>query len=344
MNRSSRFAQLIATTIAALALLVIPPRAQDVEPKPPERPFLWRIDGETPSFLFGTIHLPDERVTTLHAEVEAAIERCDALYTELAMDMKLLSAATKGMMLPRGKTLKTVLPEEVHAKLEAFFAAREMPLAPMERMKPWVIASQVALFDHLTEIAMGKALDLQLYQRAEDDDKEVGGLETIEEQMGVFDGLTDLEQGEMLRKAIDQVEDFKAKGRDLYEELIKSYVDGSGAQLEALMNEADDDSELSKRIEKALLHDRNHRMADRIAVKLREQPQRCWFFAVGAAHAFGNTGLVKLLREQGFAVTRVPESPANLDEEIETLESEVKSLQERIDALRARRASFKKAG
>lgn len=344
MTRPIAFLRRLAAPCAALFSLVALPRAQDVEPQPPERPFLWRIDGETPSFLFGTIHLPDERVTTLHAEVEAAIERCDALYTELAMDLKLLSAATRGMMLPRGKTLKTVLPEEVYAKLEAFFAAREMPLAPMERMKPWVVSTQVALFDHLTEIAKGKALDLQLYQRAQDDDKEVGGLETIDEQMGVFDGLTEAEQAEMLRKAIDQVEDFKAKGRDLYEELIKSYVGGSGKALDELMNETDDDSELSRRIEKALLHDRNHRMAERIAAKLREQPERCWFFAVGAAHAFGRTGLVKLLREDGFTVTRIPESAANLDDELEELQGELKTLQERIEALHRARAKFKKAG
>ena len=47
--------------------------------QPTENPYLWRIEGETPSYLFGTIHLPDPRVTTFHPEVVKAIRGADAI-------------------------------------------------------------------------------------------------------------------------------------------------------------------------------------------------------------------------------------------------------------------------
>lgn len=342
----------LVAAFVALGSLVLSLVAQDrvavpdAEPQPPERPFFWRIEGDVPSYLFGTIHLPDERVTTLHPEVESAIDRCDALYTELAMDLKLLSAATKGMMLPRGKSLRTVLPEPLYAKLEAFFAERKMPLGAMERMKPWVIATQVAMIDHLADLAKGKPLDLQLYQRAQDDDKEVGGLETMDEQMGIFDSLSEAEQAEVLRKAIDQVERYRREGRDLYEELIACYLSGEGERLEALMNESNEDGdlELNRRIEKALLDDRNRRMAERIVAKLRAEPKRSFFFAVGAAHYFGELGLVDLLRDAGLQITRVPESLTELRQELELLRRELRTLQERVDALQKDVGPQKKAG
>ena len=336
----------VALALAAVVAFAAPNlRAQD-EPTAPARPFLWRIDGETPSYLFGTIHLPDERVTTLHADVEAALESCDALYTELAMDLKLLTESTKRMMLPRGTKLVDVIGPELLERLQAFFAARRMPLTtPMDRMKPWVLATQVSMIDVLTQFASGRALDLQLYQRAQDDDKEVGGRETIDEQMNVFDGLEAADQAAVLKQAIDQVERFKQEGRDFYEELIASYRSGAGEQLEKLMDEGEnEDQALADRLEKALLIDRNARMADRIADKLRDEPKKCFFFAVGAAHYFGDASIVKLLRQKGFTVTRIPETQENIDEEIGGLEREIQSLTERIEQLRQRKQTMKKAG
>ena len=38
-------------------------------------PLLWKIDGPQTHYLFGTIHLPDPRVTTLAAPVTEALKQ-----------------------------------------------------------------------------------------------------------------------------------------------------------------------------------------------------------------------------------------------------------------------------
>ena len=63
--------------------------------------------------------------------------------------------------------------------------------------------------------------------------------------------------------------------------------------------------ELAKRIEEALLTVRNRRMADRIAAMLKKPGAGPRFFAIGAGHLYGETGVVRLLQDAGLAVERV---------------------------------------
>src|SRR5204863_28006 len=50
-------------------------------------PFLWKVDGgRAPLYLFGTIHVPDDRVLALAPSVEKAFAEASAVYTEIPGD------------------------------------------------------------------------------------------------------------------------------------------------------------------------------------------------------------------------------------------------------------------
>ena len=85
-----RAISLLATTalLGACAGAQAPPPS-DGKPGP----FLYRIDGAVPSHLFGTIHLPDERVLELPSSVERALDDADAVYTEVKLAGDWLSVA-----------------------------------------------------------------------------------------------------------------------------------------------------------------------------------------------------------------------------------------------------------
>ncbi|MFO1052050.1 MAG: TraB/GumN family protein [Planctomycetota bacterium] len=320
--------------------------------KPTEHPFLWRIEGEVPSYLFGTIHLPDERVTTLHPAVEDALNGCDALYTELPMDLKTTTTALRLSALPRGQKLVDILGPDLLERVQTFFDEHGVPFAAMGRLKPWAIATQIPLIDHLRQMSSGSPLDMMLYKRAAEDGKEVGGLETVEEQTSVFDGLTDAEQATFTREALDSYERHRKLGRDSYEDLIGAYVRGSGERLQKLMDEEEEfgDKQLAEKIEKTLLVDRNRHMADRIAAHIASARGKKFMFAVGAAHGFGEHSVVKLLREKGFVVIRVPATPIEeADARIESAEVQLDAVKRRLEELRQEREKLgavplKKAG
>ncbi len=286
------------------------PAAPAAAPAPTARPFLWRVKapGATrPAYLYGTIHVPHERVLALPPAVVQAIAESDALFTEVPMDPGMQLRMAPMIMLPEGQTLKDVLPADLYARLDKLFTAKGLPFAPLSRFKAWAIATQVTLLDHMLEFALRQPLDMQLYSRAQAAGKEVGGLETIEEQVAVFDGLNAEEQARMLRETLDLLDEYKRDGRDAILELVQAYLDGDEDKLLATVMETYDASDpLDQKVMKRLLSDRNERMAERIAARIQAAPQKGMFFAVGAAHLLREDGVGRLLEARGYELQRLP--------------------------------------
>ena len=86
--------------LLALVVLSSPVRAQSWD-----HPFLWEIGGESKSYLFGTVHLPDPRLTRLPGSVNRAFETSDAVFTEIALDPSSMLAQTSHLMLSGSQSL-----------------------------------------------------------------------------------------------------------------------------------------------------------------------------------------------------------------------------------------------
>lgn len=312
---------------------------------PNARPFLWRIDGGVPSYLFGTIHLPDARVQEQQAEVERALADSDAVFTELAMDNLMTPALAAAMRMPAGQSLRDVAPEALVQRVLQRLGVPAGADNAMLSMRPWVLGMQVML---KPKPGAGDPLDLQIYKDAKSAGKEVGGLETVEEQLAVFDGLGLEGEVHLLEQTLDLLDDYERRGLDLTEQMLLAYLAGDTPAMLTFFEQMNDEHGVWGRLSRTLLNDRNLRMAERIDRKLHTEPQRRFVFAVGAGHLIGATNIVDLLRARGYTVTRVPETAANLDEEIEQLQQEVERRQARIRELQARRAALtparKKAG
>lgn len=305
----------VAVSLATLA----PASADDAKVEPTDNPILWLIEGETPSFLYGTMHVPDVRVTTLPPVVTAAIDRCDALYCELSMDqasqMKESMALVSKMMLPQGQTLQKVIPAELHERVVAYLKSKDQGqvMMMMSRMKPWVISMQLGQLEFAKELQSGKkALDALIYERAQKDKKQVGGLETMAEQVGVFDALTMEEQITQLTETMDGLEKAQKEEKSPNEELVQMYLAGDieGMQAKADEEMGENKSALADKLRQSLIIDRNIRMADRIEAKMKEAPGTSFYFAVGSLHYPGPQGILKLLEAKGMKITRLTNEDA----------------------------------
>src|SRR5262249_56402384 len=99
-----------------------------------------------------------------------------------------------------------------------------MTLAPM---KPWAVMSQLELLEFLPDITAGRQpLDSMLYAMAEKNGKEVGALETVDEQVAVFDGFSQEEQIRMLVSSLDDIEKPRPSGVSATQELVGLYLAG----------------------------------------------------------------------------------------------------------------------
>lgn len=276
-------------------------------------PMLWRVDdngldSKTPQYLFGTIHIPDPRVTTLHPAVEQAFAGSELVLTELKLDMSMMMAAAQASLLPEQQKLSEQLTPALRAQLATELKAISGQLKPamFDRLKPWALASQLALLPIQLKHPGVPALDFQLAQRAESEGKQNDGLEQLEEQLGIFDRLNQGEQLALLQETLDGLAKARKTGDDVVERLTKAYLQGDEAAVQTLLEEFEGDNKaLNDKLSKALLDDRNQVMTQRLVARMKAQPTTRLFVAVGTAHLIGDKSIVALLRKQGYTVTRI---------------------------------------
>ncbi|MCZ6746159.1 MAG: TraB/GumN family protein [Acidobacteria bacterium] len=287
--------------VLLLLLLVTLPLSQAGEP----RLFLWEIEGETTSYMFGTIHLPDERVLTLPAPVRSAFSASDAVYTEIAMDAVTQLKFSAATLLPKGESLRALLGPDLARRATAYVESRERDMELFDRFTIWAFMLQLTLLDDYEKYLSAVPMDYSLYQQAIADGKQAAGLETLEEQMSLFTDLPTPDQAELLSQTLNYLESLQGRSESPTEKIVQIYLSGDLAALsEEIFASTDMDTEVSRRFMDSLLKQRNLRMADRMAALLQGQPGTTFFFAVGAAHFIGEDRLPTLMRQRGFRVHR----------------------------------------
>lgn len=287
--------------------------AQDAaKPAPPEHAFLWKVEREglATSWLFGTIHVPDDRVHALHPQVKAALEAADAYYGEIPMEemKRAQEMMVEAASYRDGRTLKELLPEDLWRRLDARLAGHGLNAALLDRFRPFMVGLTLLQLDMLPLMAAGKkALDERLYQVAKAKGKEVGGVERPEDQVDMLaNTLTDEEQVESLREQLDDMDVADARGISDLERLLRAWLTGSERYLLAIAMESWDLSrETDRRLYEALLPKRNLGMAKAAGALMKASPEKSFAFAFGTFHFVGERSVVEYLRKDGFTVTRM---------------------------------------
>ena len=252
--------------------------------------------GGDPSFLFGTMHSEDPRVTQLAPVVRQAFDDADQFAMEVLMDEATLAESMAALFLTDGRDLENIIGPHLYGKTVEAVKALGYPPEVCRHFKPWAVVTLLSLPAPST----GDYLDIVLYRQAQKQGKQMIGLETVQEQLAPFDSLTDEEQTLLLRVTLEAQPDLLSS----YEELLITYVRGDLAGLVALNDAHLDvgDPELERRLNKAVIQDRNRRMARRLKPVLRKGRA---FVALGALHLPGKEGVLNLLQQQGYRIERV---------------------------------------
>jgi uncharacterized protein YbaP (TraB family) len=265
---------------------------------------LWRVeraDGAA-SYVFGTLHSTDERITALPQPVSDAFAASQTLAVECILDNPAIFKISRAMLLPGGERLDASMSAAQVTRLKDVSADYHMPFTMVTRFKPWgaMMLFSVPPSEHLRAAAGLKPLDERLRADAEAAGKTVLGLETVDEQIDTLDGMVPADQMLMLDATLQdvgQIEQVFAGLRDAY--LARDLVTVYG-----LLNaeKSDDATGAVSRFEQRLIIDRNRRMVERMDKLLRQGNA---FVAVGALHLPGAHGILQLLSNEGYQVTRV---------------------------------------
>jgi len=270
-------------------------------PAAPDNSLLWRIappgqPGARPSYLFGTLHSDDPRVTRLSPAVARAFDQADSFSAELDLNPATLRQASRQMFAGEGQGLKARLSPILYRRSANLLARHGIPEPLAARMKVWAAAATLSLPPSQT----GRFLDLQLYQQALAAGKRRYGLETVAEQLGAMEALSPDMQRAMLQDALDQHDKLVA----IIERLIRAYQANDLQGLVAISEQSlqQGDPRVAGIFMEQVVVKRNRRMVARMLPRLAEGRA---FIAVGALHLPGPDGVVALLQARGYRVTGV---------------------------------------
>jgi uncharacterized protein YbaP (TraB family) len=126
--------------------------------------------------------------------------------------------------------------------------------------------------------------------------KPISGLETVAEQFGFFDTLSEDGQRKFLAGLLDDPEEL----RRLFARMITAWSTGDLDEIAATFN---DDVNISAELRAQLLERRNARWADWLERRM-ERPGTI-FVAVGAGHLAGRDSVQAMLRARGLKAKRI---------------------------------------
>ncbi len=272
---------------------------------------LWKIEreGVPPSYLLGTIHLTDSRVTTYSPNLKAALEETKTLVLEVA-DMSneatnaAINNAAGSIIFTDGRKLNELLSDVEYDQVKATLSSAGLPNEMASVIKPWVVSMLLSASACERQQASNgvPVLDLKLANTARDQNIKVVGLETIDSQFAAMAAISDDQQIAMLRANLK----FADRADDTTETLLQLYLSrnmGSAWAFQlALAKEAGVDSQSFSEFQKHIISDRNREMRDASLPLLRDGHI---LIAVGALHLIGDHGLVALLRQSGYTLTPI---------------------------------------
>jgi len=265
---------------------------------------LWEVSrGGNTVYLLGSVHMLRPDAYPLDPALYEAFDAARVVAFEI--DLGEAAAAAPRMLMrgmyTDGRSLRSELPADLYTRLDDKLAGFGISAQLVAPMKPWLVSmtlSSVALQQVGFTPELG--VDMHFFERAGEGGKRIVALETIEDQIDVFDGLTPDQQIALLESTLTEMDSI----RDRMDEITAIWASGDSERLSQLMNESLLDQPV---LTEGILYDRNRKWLPQIeAMVASGEPA---IVIVGMGHMVGEQSVTDLLIEAGYEVTPVTAVP-----------------------------------
>lgn len=262
---------------------------------------VWQVSkGDKTFYLAGTVHLLSESDYPLPKAYDTAFNASNSLLFEtdlgaMTQQQGMMQLMSRNTYAP-GQSLQQVLSAEVLAKLQAEAEKRQWPLNSLLQFKPAFAAMTMSVLELQRLGAAGTGVDMHYWQLGQQQNKTLGGLESLDEHLAVLDAMNQLDADEVISSALRDIDKIAA----MLDDMIAAWRSGDVAALDKLfLTEMQQYPEM----EAILLTKRNHAWMQ----TLTTLEQNNVMVLVGALHLPGKNGLLKLLADQGYSLTQLTE-------------------------------------
>jgi len=257
---------------------------------------VWSIKGaHNTVYLAGSVHALPRDQAQLPPQLERAYAASKVIVMEVDLDdlnpLEAVQFVTSNGTLPADKDLEGVMGASRYATVARLAESLDLPELVIARLEPWAAAmvlTQFALVKSGFDPQLG--IDMQITERAKTDGKRIDGLETVIDQLSIFDSRSFEEQTKFL---VDSANDVSSLHEDL-DRLVAAWRNGDlrGLEKEFLKERAQ-----APALYDELLGKRNRKWLPQIE-KLLDDDQDC-LVLVGTLHFVGSDGLLELLTRAG---------------------------------------------
>jgi uncharacterized protein YbaP (TraB family) len=245
--------------------------------------------------------------------LEAALQQAQRLAFEVNLDDAMNPAKSMALVgklgfLPSDKSLSKMLAPDYRTKLEQ--VAKDLGLQPevLDRMRPWLASLTITSMSLMKKTAKNNGgkpsspsgamedvagVDMQLWKWGKAAGKELGALETAEDQLRIFADLPEDQQVELLVVALKDYD----KPQKVLDDLVGAWRKGDTAALDRTMN---GDMAAYPELHKKIFHDRHVKWLPQIEQMMTDG--KTHVIVVGAGHLVGKDSVVDMLRQKGVKV------------------------------------------
>lgn len=258
---------------------------------------LWKIEGKDvkkDAYIFGTIHLIDKDKFYFPASLQKIINSSKQVVLEIAqLDQ---AEVFNHIFLKKGTVLEYFNPEQQDSLLQWAHTQLQVDSAQFMlsylKMKPFVLV-QLATQKELVDKT--KSYDMTIQQMANEQKISTVGLETVAEQMAIFDNMDTLTQRNMVMELVRHPERQMKQLEKMYAIYLQQNVD-------AMFQFIDEDKSSMMDAQNELLDNRNQKWIPKIETLIKSKRT---FIAVGAGHLGGKNGVLRLLEKKGYKLTPI---------------------------------------
>ncbi len=283
-----------ACLLALLATCLAPTQAAAAAPS---RPFLWTVTSPTATVhLLGSIHVATPDIYPLDPRIEAAFQESGTLVLELPLDpatqVQTVARMAEAGTYPSGDSLDLHLDRALLEALQQRLGKSGIPFSTVRSLRPWFVALMLTLGE-MRRLGFRQELgvDLHLATRAQGQ-KRILGLETVDEQVAAFAGMSDTLQEQVLKESLERLDEVGEQLRRALALWRAGDAEGMSALLMGPMR-----GEFPEMYQR-LVAERNRRMTAQIEGYLRGSGLT--FVVVGSGHLGGPDGILPLLRARGY--------------------------------------------
>jgi len=262
---------------------------------------LWELHGKHNTvYLLGSIHVLRPNDYPLAPVVLDAYTHAGSLLMEVNLEeidsdqvqAEMLASAT----LSDGKTLPDVLGKQRYERAAALAHEIGVDLSKFDQFAPWFAAEAISELQ-LTQLGFQPENGVEMYfmDRARSDGKSVDGLETVHDQISVFQNMSLDAQAEYLLSSLEQAHDLPKE----VDSMVRAWQRGDTRWFESeLQSDLGHDSDLYQ----SVLLARNRKWVPKIEALLNSDKN--YLVIVGTGHLAGQGSVVDLLKKDGIVATQ----------------------------------------